>query len=64
MELLQDKAISCPHCGATFSVTLDCSAGSQQFVQDCEYCCQPILFLLEVGWEGSVESLEVRREND
>ena len=64
MELIREKAVFCPYCGESFSLMLDCSVGSHQFIQDCEVCCRPILFLLEVDWEGCFERLEVRREDD
>ncbi len=62
--MLLDRLVSCPYCGETFEVVLDCSAGSHEFVQDCEICCQPIVFLLVVACDGSLERLELRREND
>lgn len=32
----------CPYCGETISSVLDPSEPSQQYVEDCEVCCQPI----------------------
>ena len=37
-----EKHFNCPYCGETFSMILDISAGSQQYIEDCEICCRPI----------------------
>jgi hypothetical protein len=39
--------LQCPYCGSPTEVTLDCSAGSQSFVEDCMVCCAPMLVRLE-----------------
>lgn len=34
--------VLCPYCGETVVMTLDPGSGSeQQYVEDCEVCCQP-----------------------
>ncbi len=33
---------SCPYCGAGISMLLDPSIFSQQYIEDCEVCCNPI----------------------
>lgn len=42
------KRFQCPHCGERISMLLDLSAGSQQYLEDCEVCCQPIEITYEV----------------
>lgn len=37
-----DKTIQCPHCASTISITVDASAGSQDYVEDCSACCNPM----------------------
>lgn len=39
---LIDKMISCPYCAESMSITLDLSAGGQQYIEDCQVCCQPM----------------------
>lgn len=43
---------------------MDASGGSQEYVEDCQVCCRPIVFRIEVGVEGELTSFEIRREND
>lgn len=33
---------SCPYCGETIELIVDCSLGAQQYVEDCSVCCRPI----------------------
>jgi len=41
----------CPYCGAEISVLLDPSIIKQEYIEDCEVCCNPmkISFALEAG---------------
>jgi len=32
----------CPYCGASISMLLDPSIAHQDYVEDCEVCCNPI----------------------
>jgi len=34
--------VTCPYCGAAVEIALDPGSGNaQQYVEDCEICCQP-----------------------
>lgn len=52
-------AIECPHCGETFSLTLDAGEGSAEFVVDCEVCCRPMTVTVRISDEGELEGLDV-----
>ena len=49
--------IECPHCGEIFSLAIDVSEGSADFVADCEVCCRPIGISIHVR-DGEVVGLE------
>jgi len=53
--------VQCPWCGESFDTAVDASAGDQQYVEDCQVCCQPILLDVAVG-AGGQASLAARRE--
>ncbi|MDE2052803.1 MAG: CPXCG motif-containing cysteine-rich protein, partial [Gammaproteobacteria bacterium] len=40
---------------------IDASCGSMSYIEDCQVCCQPIEFRLEVAAEGTAASLKVGR---
>ena len=53
--------VQCPYCGEPFETLIDLSAGSANYIEDCQVCCQPIEFKVEVGPTGTLESLGVGR---
>jgi hypothetical protein len=63
-DLTEERLLDCPHCGASFAVVIDCSSGSQSYVEDCPVCCQPILFAVEVDADGALAAVELHRENE
>ena len=60
---LQARAVQCPYCGETFETAIDASAGSASYIEDCQVCCQPIEFTLNVADDGILASLETRRSD-
>ena len=64
MDLLVERVVSCPYCGTRLTAVVDCSGGSQDYVEDCAVCCQPILYRAELDAAGRLTILELRREND
>ncbi|HXS20937.1 MAG TPA: CPXCG motif-containing cysteine-rich protein [Steroidobacteraceae bacterium] len=62
-EGVQARAVQCPYCGETFDTAIDLSAGSTSYIEDCQVCCQPIEFRLEVADDGTLASLETRRSD-
>ena len=63
-DLTDERLVECPFCGESFAAVIDCSAGSQSYVEDCPACCQPILFHAKVDLEGLLQALELHRENE
>ena len=49
MNYLQETTIQCPYCGEPISILIDCSAGSQEYIEDCQVCCRPINMSLAVS---------------
>ena len=59
---LESINIQCPVCWETFEVIADCSVESQEYVEDCEICCRPIVMKVEIDNEG-LPNIEVSRES-
>jgi hypothetical protein len=51
-EGLQSRSVQCPYCGESFDTVIDPSGGSTSYIEDCQVCCRPIEFRLEVADEG------------
>jgi hypothetical protein len=58
---LQLHLVECPYCGERFETPVDTSSGSARYVEDCQVCCQPIEFNLEVDHEGVLQGLSTLR---
>lgn len=62
--MLETARIECPYCGEAFDIEIDCSAGSQQYTEDCSVCCQPILVTTDCGSANTLLGVTATREND
>ena len=51
-EMTESPRIQCPYCGESFEVTADCSAGDQEYVEDCPVCCRPNRIRVEIDDDG------------
>jgi hypothetical protein len=60
---VQFHLIQCPYCGENFETPVDISSGSARYVEDCQICCQPIEFSLEVDHAGVLRSLSTVRSD-
>lgn len=49
-------AVACPYCGETVEITLDPGSGEvQEYVEDCEVCCQPWQVTVRYYESGAAE---------
>jgi hypothetical protein len=63
MNILKDESISCPYCGETIEVLIDCSVNQQRYIEDCQVCCRPIT--ISVDFNGTDCAIAgVATEND
>jgi len=51
--------LRCPHCDARIHLIIDPSEDSQEYVEDCEVCCQPMVVVTE-----GARVVRLEREND
>lgn len=63
MDALTETTVDCPYCGESIAVLLDPQEAGQQYIEDCQVCCKPILFNLTVDAMGYL-SVSVRDENE
>lgn len=60
MELV----VSCPYCGEGNTILVDESAGeSQEYVEDCQVCCQPWQVRVALDEDGEAE-VDVRKAGE
>jgi len=63
MPEVTETSISCPYCGETISVLVDDSLPQQNYVEDCQVCCRPIVLDVTVDLDGDVQ-VSARSENE
>ena len=48
-----EATVQCPHCGEPNVIALDPgSGGTQEYVEDCQVCCQPWLMYVRYSSDG------------
>jgi len=62
--MVESVVIHCPYCGEGFETSVDLSAGSQSYVEDCAVCCRPIEIVLRVGAAGELEQVSTRTDRE
>ena len=62
--MLEATRIDCPYCGEQFEISVDCSMGGQQYVEDCPVCCQPMEIRSDVDPEGTLLGVSAHRNDD
>ncbi|MBJ88396.1 MAG: CPXCG motif-containing cysteine-rich protein [Woeseia sp.] len=50
-----EKAIHCPFCDERISIIIDPSIERQNYIEDCEVCCQPIEISCSVNSADSID---------
>ena len=60
----KNLSFQCPYCCSEIEFVCEVFHGSQQYTEDCEICCQPILIDYQVNDEGEVIEFTVKRENE
>ena len=63
MALEKSTPILCPYCGECIEIDVDISAQKQDYVEDCQVCCQPILLHIIVDETGEA-IVDAEKEND
>lgn len=63
MDELLERDISCPYCGEVISVMIEVLEEEQEYIEDCQVCCRPIVFHVGIGFDG-LPTVSVHTENE
>ena len=63
MNPSESAQIYCPYCGELLEITIDASAGRQDYIEDCQVCCKPIHLRIRLGKDGE-PSIDARAEDE
>jgi transcription elongation factor Elf1 len=62
--LLESTEVTCPACWETVELSVDLSAGSQTYTEDCTVCCRPMTVRVWVSDDLAEFTVEVESESD
>ena len=57
------QVICCPYCGEQLEVAVDWSIRRQEYVEDCQVCCQPMTLTVMIDHDQT-PLIKVRTEAD
>jgi hypothetical protein len=60
---IHEKESYCPYCGEIISLLIDPSIQLQEYVEDCQVCCSPIVISIEITHNEDI-LINTRKENE
>ncbi len=60
---VHEKESYCPYCGEIISLLIDPSIQLQEYIEDCQVCCGPILITIEITHNEDI-LINTRKENE
>lgn len=63
MSALDSVLVQCPYCWETLEISVDPSVAEQEYVEDCQVCCQPIVLTVTFD-EWLTPTAQARAENE
>ena len=64
MQAIEQVDILCPYCGESFAISVDASAGRQNYIEDCYVCCRPVTINIDINEQGEISSIDAKHENE
>jgi hypothetical protein len=55
--------ITCPYCYSAFATEIDITAGSQDYYEDCQVCCNPLQLFIQIDADGEITNIDVQPGN-
>lgn len=59
----EEVFFQCPYCWQSISMVVESNYSNQQYIEDCEVCCNPIEIFYTIE-DSQVINIEAKRLND
>jgi hypothetical protein len=63
MNLLEESSIRCPYCGESLDILVDTSLDEQEYIEDCQVCCKPMVIRVGISADGAIRVI-ARHEDE
>jgi hypothetical protein len=63
MNQLLEVSVSCPYCGEMLDILVDESDCGNDYIEDCQVCCRPMVIHPSVGPDGATQVV-VKHEDE
>ena len=63
MNRVAATTLSCPYCGESIEILVDCGLEAQSYIEDCQVCCRPMTLNVVIDEAGNPQ-VEVSCEDD
>ena len=60
---INEKEAYCPYCGENISLLIDDTLLTQEYIEDCEVCCSPMIVNVEITSDEEI-LVSTRKENE
>tara|TARA_B110000014_G_C19574029_1_gene305624 strand:+ start:129 stop:317 length:189 start_codon:yes stop_codon:yes gene_type:complete len=60
---INEKESYCPYCGESITLLIDETIKNQEYIEDCEVCCSPIIIQVEINLNEKIY-INVKREDE
>ena len=60
--MLDSTSVTCPWCWSPVELGLDVYPGTQEYVEDCSVCCNPMRVRVEIDADGELLSVDADRD--
>ena len=64
MSLIDYIEQGCPYCGEPCLLAIDRSVGDQQYTEDCQVCCRPMVVNIHSPDPGQPAEVSLRSEDE
>lgn len=62
MKALETVSATCPYCGQSIVLQVDCGEIGQRYVEDCPVCCRPMDVVIGEAADEGVPSVVLGRQ--
>jgi hypothetical protein len=60
---MDTQTVQCPYCGEHLELFIDRSVPHQEYIEDCQVCCRPIVLNVAIDVDGDV-TVSAQSENE